>query len=427
MAKQLIQDIIKKKTGPQVFLKIPKEEEEKPPKKKLEFKPPIPKIPRLRFFPRGWKMKLVLGCTALGMVMIGGITLLNKFSSIEVEITPHQQVVEVDAVFKASVQPQKNELPLEIMQINNSEKGTAKPSGVKQISRKASGQIIVYNAYSSQPQPLVKDTRFETPDGKIYHINKSITVPGAKVEEGKIIPSEIEVTVYADKPGEEYNIDLTDFTIPGFKNSVKYEKFYGRSKTRMEGGFVGEVSVITEDDIKNLQLLLREKAKNYLLKTALNPKPDLFLFYDNARQIVFEEKNGPKSGDESDQLELEEKASLFGFLLRKSDLYQILGEKYLNPEAASQIEVINADKLAFELKSFSEGSITFNLKGQALFVFKVDENAIKADLVKAEENANLVFTKYPAIEKARIVFKPSWWRYIPKNPERIVIYRLLPP
>ena len=54
------------------------------------------------------------------------------------------------------------------------------------MERKASGQIIVYNAYNDNNQKLIKNTRFETPDGKIYRIQASIIVPGTKVEEGKI-------------------------------------------------------------------------------------------------------------------------------------------------------------------------------------------------------------------------------------------------
>ncbi len=363
---------------------------------------------------------------AAAVLAFGGIALLNKFSSIVVSITPHQEFINVDISLKAAVNPQANELPLEIMQISYREKGTAKATGTKKVSRKASGQIVIYNAYSSQTQTLVKNTRFQAPGGKIYRIDKSIIVPGAKIENGKITPSEIEATIYADEPGETYNSDLTDFIIPGFQEPAKREKIYARSKTKIQDGFVGEVSVIVENDIKNLETSLKEKVQNYLFKTAANPKPEDFLMYDNARKIVFEEqKNKPKPGDEANQFELTESATLSGFLLKKSDLNQTLAANYFKPEIAPQVVLIIADKLNFELKNSASESIIFSLKGQADFAWKIDESSIKNNLTKERKNPNLVFEKNPAVEKAKISYKPSWWKYIPQNPSQITAELIL--
>lgn len=110
---------------------------------------------------------------------------MNKFSSIAVEITPRQEFIDVDAVFSASVEPQKDELPLEVMQLKRQEEGIAPSTGIKQVSKRAGGQIVIYNAFTSQPQSLVSGTRLQTPDGKIYHLDKSIVIPGAKIEGGK--------------------------------------------------------------------------------------------------------------------------------------------------------------------------------------------------------------------------------------------------
>ncbi len=74
-------------------------------------------------------------------------------------------------------------------------------------------------------------TRFLALDGKIFRLTKGITVPGAKIVEGKIIPSSIEAAVIADQPGEAYNIGpVSRFSIPGLKGTPKYEAFYAESK-----------------------------------------------------------------------------------------------------------------------------------------------------------------------------------------------------
>ena len=42
----------------------------------------------------------------------------------------------------------------------------------------ATGSVIIYNTYSTASYKLVASTRLETTDGKIYHIDKAVTVPG---------------------------------------------------------------------------------------------------------------------------------------------------------------------------------------------------------------------------------------------------------
>jgi len=443
MAKSLIQDIviIKKQAVPLSQKNQPSGKGDKSDKRdKKEEKPRkrifrtllcfrLPRVPNIAFHRSNRKLKWTVVIIAILVLAAGGFIALKSFSSITLEITPRQQFVDIDVVFQASVEPKKDELSLEIMQISREEKGTFNPTGTKQVTKKSSGQVVLYNSYSSQPQTLVQNTRLETPDGKIYRLPKTIIVPGAKVEGGKITASEIETTVFADKPGEEYNIGLTDFTIPGFKDPEKREKIYGRSKTEMKGGLIGEIAVIAESDIKiigDITSSLKEKVRDYFLKMGTNPKPENFLLYENAKQIVFDEqKNKPKIGDEGNQIDLQESAVFSGFLLKKSDVNQALGEKYLGKETAPQIEIINLDKLNFELKSFTATTITFNLKGQAHFSWKIDEDGIKTDLIKESQNPQNVFPKYPAIEKAKIVFKPAWWKSIPKDSSKIAIVRIL--
>ena len=62
----------------------------------------------------------------------------------------------------------------------------------------------------------------------IFRIPKTVTIPGAKLESGELIPGKLEMEVTADNAGEKYNIEPSDFTIPGFKGSPKFEKFYAK-------------------------------------------------------------------------------------------------------------------------------------------------------------------------------------------------------
>ena len=79
----------------------------------------------------------------------------------------------------------------------------------------------------------------------IYKIPESITVPGKKTVGGKSIPGSVETLIFADEPGEKYNLKISelkgDFKVAGFKGDKKYDFFYGRAKTDIDGGSSGVI------------------------------------------------------------------------------------------------------------------------------------------------------------------------------------------
>ena len=110
MAKRLIQDIISAKKQIPKRIERPEEEKkssfmraleekmqeekmqrEEKPKIETAFKLPRLKLSAFRFLRPALKLKLILGIIALGFLILGADILLNKFSSIDVEITPRQE------------------------------------------------------------------------------------------------------------------------------------------------------------------------------------------------------------------------------------------------------------------------------------------------------------------------------------------------
>lgn len=396
MPKRIIQDIIIKKEP------IKKE----PPR-------PRPRT-RKRILP-----KMIFGLCIIAAAIILGKIALSNFSSATIRITPNQEFINIDSQLKADRGAGASNLVFEIMQIEHEESQASAATGISKEGQKAKGQIIIYNTTSSA-QKLVSQTRFEAPDGKIFRIQEPVNVPGN---------GSIEATVYADKPGPEYNTGLVDFTIPGFKGTPKYEKIYGRSKTEMAGGATGTISVVSEDDINNVRNALKQKIENYLTENISKQIPDGYLFYHGALKIDFsDDASDPKDGE----FTFKEKGKAVGFLIKKDDLSKVLAANYIQGQG-DNINLINPDKLEFTLLSTNSDNteITFNLKGNGHFAWNIDtDSLIKASMDVKDKNYTAVFANPPAggpnIEKAEIIFKPSWWRYMPKNQNRIhleIIYK----
>ncbi len=400
MPKRIIQDIIIKKEP------IKKE----PPR-------PRPRT-RKRILP-----KMIFGLCIIATIIILGKIALSNFSSVTIRITPNQEFINIDSQLKADRGTGASNLVFEIMQIEHEESQASTATGISKEGQKARGQIVLYNT-TSIAQKLVSQTRFEAPDGKIFRIQESVNVPGNGF---------IEAMVYADKPGPEYNTGLVDFTIPGFKGTPKYEKIYGRSKTEMAGGATGTISVVSEDDINNTRNALKQKIENYLTENISKQIPDGYLFYHGALKIDFsDDASNPKAGDSAGQptgtFTFKEKGKAVGFLIKKDDLSKILAANYIQGQG-DNINLINPDKLEFALLSTSSDNmeITFSLKGKGHFAWNIDtDSLIKVLMDVKDKNYTAVFGNYPNIEKAEIIFKPSWWRYMPKNQNRIhleIIYK----
>ena len=112
----------------------------------------------------------------------------------------------------------------------------SKEPWIEESGTKASGIITVFNEYSSDSQRLVASTRFLSSSGKIFRAIEDIYIPGMKTDGDEVIPGSIDAEVMANYLGTEYNISPSDFTIPGFKGTPKYDGFYGKSDTSMSGG-----------------------------------------------------------------------------------------------------------------------------------------------------------------------------------------------
>ncbi|MDQ1281964.1 MAG: hypothetical protein QG630_315 [Patescibacteria group bacterium] len=185
------------------------------------------------------KLKDILFYSAIILIIGIGLLWSFVFNSATITITPKYKDLEVSDTFL---------LFKDDILIDNSSSTLSKTvlkSAPKQINQKATGIITIYNNSSEAPQTLIKNTRFQTADGKVFRIIDSVVVPGKKGS----TPGSIDAKVSADSYGADYNIGATDFKIPGFKGIQKYNLFYGKSTSAMTGGISGTVSVVSNDDI----------------------------------------------------------------------------------------------------------------------------------------------------------------------------------
>ncbi|MFA5173341.1 MAG: hypothetical protein WC435_03010 [Candidatus Paceibacterota bacterium] len=292
-------------------------------------------------------------------------------------------------------------------------------SGSKKIERKAKGKVIIYNAYSSQSQILVASTRLLAPDGKLFRLVNKITVPGAKIEQGKIIPSSIEAEIIADKAGEEYNIGpISRFSIPGFQGSSKYESFYGESKEPATGGFIGVAAFPTDADKKEAITKIEQTLKDSLASSLNIPEDFTAIDGSDSFKIVKTEvkEETNEKGEFSVYGEVEKKVLAFS----KKQLEEFL-VKEISENLGFKVNLLEYALNPKDVKiDFETGKMTFlpSASGLAQRDLNIDEfkNGIKGKN-SSELKAEIISTV--GVENARISFWPFWVDKVPENSEKI--------
>ncbi|OGG71770.1 hypothetical protein A3A35_02515 [Candidatus Kaiserbacteria bacterium RIFCSPLOWO2_01_FULL_51_21] len=386
--------------------------------------PPPPRVPsfgteKKRRFP---EKNLTIWILASVVVVGLGFALSIFFTKTTMVITLKESSPIIDTTFGAHKTPVAGELPFEVITLDKNGSLAVPATGEEEANVRASGQIIIYNNYGSQAQRLVRNTRFESSDKRIYRIDKSVVVPG-KTASG---PGSLEVTVYADEPGEKYNADLMDFTVPGFKGSPQYDKFYARSKTPMTGGFVGKRLTVDPAALEKARETIRTTIKDDLTASAVAQIPEDFGLFEGA--LFFDFISLPQT-DAGGTVQIQEKGVLHGLLFSKSELARVIAAAssaapaegvplFLGEGSSLTFTVGAADTYApWEKESFS-----FTLKGTARLVASFNENALKQDLAgKTKSALPTVLAGYPGIDHAEVVMRPFWRQEFPTDPLDITL------
>ncbi|MBI4095034.1 MAG: hypothetical protein HY435_02480 [Candidatus Liptonbacteria bacterium] len=318
--------------------------------------------------------------------------------------------------------PENKTLPGEVFTTTRNSVQLFPASGKQNVSKKAVGTLTIYNEFSSAPQALVASTRFETPDGKLFRLDRAVTVPGAKVQAGTIAASEIEVSVTADKAGAEHNLGpVARLTIPGFAGSPKFGKFYGELKAATTGGFVGEKPVPTKGDIAAAKKKAEEVLTGALENNLLSGLPEPFTFPAGSREITFTKMNVNEDTDAQGKFSVFAEAELRVIGFRDSDLRSMLSA-LAGPDAEGK-EFRDLEFVYKEVTpDFNKGELRFGVSAEGTLVTALDTEKLARDFAgKGVHEIRRLLLGIPGLEGAHVSLWPSWARRAPGNADRITI------
>ncbi len=302
----------------------------------------------------------------------------------------------------------------------DTKEATVTGKGEKEVTEKAKGKLIIYNNFSKANQTLVANTRFETPEGLIFRLEKGTTVPGQKADSaGKLIPGSIEVNVIADVAGSKYNIGPSDFTIPGFKGDPKFNTIYARSKVAFSGGMEGKVAVISDEERKIARESLETELTTSLKEKIKAEIPKEFFLPEGAFTVTINFSE-PIPG-EANKATIKATGKIVGYIFNQNQLVNSLSEEQISPNAMVAISEGTVEK---ESVKESAGTLNATMSGVFSYSFIIDEEKLKEDLKgKNKDDVSEFLKTFEGLADAKVVISPFWKSEIPEKVGKIRVIK----
>lgn len=297
-------------------------------------------------------------------------------------------------------------------------------TGHERVDARARGKARIFNAFSAAPQPLVAGTRFTDDTGAVYRIQKALAVPGAKIEAGKVAPQSIEAELVADITGEAGNrAGELRLKIPGFQGSARYDGFYAIATQGFSGGFKGEATVATKDDIKMAEEEVTKRVFEELeAEMARKVPPGLHLLRE-LREIQVAKMESPRAGTPGERFSVSAEAVGKALVFREEDPIS-LAQSLALEESKDQEPVEGSARLTYTVKNidFERGRAEVVIAGNLKTKTRIPDREL-ATIISGKKEGSVIelFKARKELASFNLAFFPPWRSKAPSDPAKIRI------
>ncbi len=371
---------------------------------------------------------LYVSLLCLAVILYFAVSALFKKAIITV--TPKNQTIDLSTGFTARKNAVGSDLGFQFVTLTKEVQREVVATTSIQVQKKAEGVVVLYNNTKTS-QRLVENTRLEANNGLIFRLKNAVVIPAAKAGTGNkdLVAGSVEVGVVADKVGSDYNISFSDFTIPGLKGTSKYTDVYARSKAIFSGGFAGLQKVIAPEEKQRIEQELEAELRTGLATDLQVQIPKEYVLY--ADSIVYSFSPATQENISGDKVFLTKKGVANAVIFDTGTLSRALVSNALPQFVDDVITVPNIQSLQFTYATTTTATITdlknmaiinFSLSGKPYFVWSVDFDKLKMDLLGlSKEEAQKVILGNTGIAETKIKTYPFWNGSIPQSDKKVVI------
>lgn len=286
-------------------------------------------------------------------------------------------------------------------------------TGKKNLGGKATGTVTFTNGLDSANHKFSAGTKLIA-SSKTFILKSNVVVPGATVQNLKVVPGTITGQIEAENAGEDYNIKATRFTIVGLQASVQ-DALYAQSSADFTGGFTKEVQVVSQSDYDNAKQQLLDK-NNQSITTELTKQTKGMKVLDKAVVSPDPEISAvPKVDEEATEFELKvtqkKQAVAFDFVKFKEFLTEIL-EKEVPSDKMVAIAADSDIVPVVNLTTYDKEELSLAVNVNAKIASRISADKIKPQIIgKGASQVTDYINGQDGVKSSEIKFTPSfWWR-----------------
>ena len=340
---------------------------------------------------------------------------LYAFAGAQVKITPATLTTNVSGDFTAT--NGSGDLPYVVVSVTKTASAVVPAESTLTANDSAQGTITISNAQKT-PQTLINNTRFATPEGLIFRIHSPVTIPAASANG----PGTVTVSVFADQPGVNYNVNPTTFTVPGLQGGSSYTLVTAKSNAAMTGGFSGTRPAVSQatDDSHHASL---QSSLATQMQSALSSKvPAGYVIVPGAMQTTYQALSDTAS---STSVAITEQGTAVAVALPTEALAKAIAFKQAGTYSGEPVSLASVNTLsltpdATSTDPSSASTYSFKLSGNATIIWNIDGSKIAGAVAgKTRNSAQSILAGFPEVDRATLILRPFWSDTFPQDPSHI--------
>ncbi|MFZ2804296.1 MAG: hypothetical protein WA001_03660 [Patescibacteria group bacterium] len=281
------------------------------------------------------------------------------------------------------------------------------------VSTTVTGTVRIFNNYS-QPQTLIKTTRLQTPDGRIYRIDKTVVIDPKQ---------SVLVTAHSDQPGSQYVLaNGTNLAIPGLWIDIQ-KWIYAQTVSGFQGG--EQISkVVSSDDVTQAQKALQDAVfaqAQSELKAEAGAGDDWDAVYIDK---TIQSDANVAAGQQSDSFLATVKLDVTAVYYPEKDMQALVMQK-LTDKLPEGRELVGFDPslVVYKVQSadpkMEKATISISAQAQSSLTNKSTELSKDAILGMSDTDAKTKLMAIDGVQSVDISITPSWIHKLPTSGDHI--------
>lgn len=369
------------------------------------------------------KQKLIIAGIAIFLFVVLGATYVLAFrlSTVDIRITlktaevPVEQQMAIDTAV-SQIDEEKLIVPARVLteenlSISASDTATGEGAG----GSVAAGVIDVWNKTTNQITIPAGTVIENTTSNLKYVIKEDVTVRAKNANDTLDIGRTEDVSVEAEKFGDEYNITesgtKTDFKVGTYTTA----DVVGKRFRPIEGGTTRKFKSPSQADFDKVKKTLSENIAKQGLSKIKNLVPEGYrLIEETAKFEEVTARSTPEVGKEGDSFSLTLEGKMTALMVADADL-----DKAISLLIARNQQGSEEDDAEFEVQNLGDAEIsevvregdkaTFKVVSRGSLTSKVTEESIKQGIAgKTISEAEEYLIKVSEIDTSRIIFNPGF-------------------